>query len=98
MAAGSLEVARKLDPRNAEIRLNLAYAMSREHRMADAIAEMETAVNLSPADSALRLGLGNLFVLAKDLTRASEQYSKLRETDPIARAKLYDASPWRVMS
>jgi len=90
-AVGSLELAGKADPRNAEIRLNLAYALSREKRVPEAIAEMEAAVNLSPADADLRLGLGNLFVLANDRTRAAEQYKRLREMDPIAAQKLYDA-------
>ena len=89
-AVESLELARKLDPRNAEIRLNLSYAMSREHRMSEAIVEMETAVSLSPEDPDLHLALGNLFVLAKDLTRASEQYTRLRDMDPVAARKLYD--------
>jgi len=90
-AVGSLELAEKVEPRNAEIRLNLAYALSREKRVPEAIAEMEAAVNLSPADAGLRLGLGNLFVLANDRTRAAEQYKRLREMDPIAAQKLYDA-------
>lgn len=90
-AANSLAKARKSDSGNAEIRLNLAYALSREKRMAEAIAEMQMAVNLSPADGELRLSLGNLFVLVKDFDHAAEQYTKLREIDPIAARRLYDA-------
>ena len=59
--------------------------------MKEAIVEMKRAVTLSPGDAEIRLGLGNLFVLARDRTRAAEQYAVLRRTDPVAAQKLYDA-------
>ena len=82
-----MELARRADQENPEIRLNLAYALSRVDRMTEAIAELEIAVRLAPADSGIRLFLGNLFVLTNEKSRAAEQYTKLKQMDPIAAAR-----------
>ena len=77
------------DSKNAEIRLNLAYALRRIGRTRDAIAEMEAAVALRPTDAELHLFLGDLYLAAKDRDSATRQYSRLERLDPDLARRLY---------
>jgi protein involved in temperature-dependent protein secretion len=58
--------------------------------MADAIVELETAVDLKPKDAELQFYLGRLYLLAKDRGRANDQYAKLKSLDAILAQKLYE--------
>jgi Flp pilus assembly protein TadD len=81
--------AKSLDENNAEIRINLGFALSAEKRFREAIAELQKAVELQPKDDEARYFLGELYLRAKDKKGAIEQYAKIKFSNAQLAGRLY---------
>ena len=81
-AARAFEAAVAKAPDLPEIRVNLALAYTRLGRMADAVAELEAADKIAPADPRVLFQLGGAYVETNDLDRAIAALEKGLATQP----------------
>lgn len=81
-AREAFERALRINPSHLLAIQNLVKLDNYEGRTADAIALLHKAIDVSPSDADLRIGLALLYFEAKDLTRASEAFKRAIQIQP----------------
>jgi Flp pilus assembly protein TadD len=81
-AIGALQKAVELNPKDAAVRQNLAYAYDRQGRVDDAIIQYQKAIELNPRDSVARNNLGVLYNKTGRYDEAIRELEKALEIDP----------------
>lgn len=81
-AIGALQKAVEVNPKDVDVRLNLAYAYDRQGRVDDAILQYQKAIELNPRDSVARNNLGVLYNKTGHYDEAIRELEKSLEIDP----------------
>jgi tetratricopeptide (TPR) repeat protein len=72
----------ELNPKDPNVRLNLAYAYDRQGRLDEAVIHYQKAIELNPRDSVARNNLGVLYNKAGRYDKAIRELEKTLEIDP----------------
>jgi tetratricopeptide (TPR) repeat protein len=81
-AIGPLLKSVELNPKDPNVRMNLAYAYDRQGRVDNAIIQYQKAIELNPRDSVARNNLGVLYNKTGRYDEAIRELEKALEIDP----------------
>ena len=83
-AIGPLLKAAELNPKDPDVRLNLAYAYDRQGRIDEAIVQYEKAIELSPRNSVAHNNLGVLYGKKGRYEEAVHEFEEAAGIDPTS--------------
>jgi tetratricopeptide (TPR) repeat protein len=81
-AVGPLQKAMELNPKDPNVRLNLAFAYEQQGRLDEAIAQYQKAIELNPRNSVARNNLGVLYDKKGLYDEAIGEFEAVLKIDP----------------